>query len=598
MSKSLRWIAALMLVFLFVGGMSAFCESLDDLPEVVSEYAKGKRLLREGSYLEASRVFLELAGRYPDSPNMDLFVFNRGKAEFYFGNFNEAQATFSDFTRRYTKSPNLAHGYFFLGNTQFLKGKLDRAVAAYVQAYRFSQDSRLSDLIISSLAGTIAGAKSVTLGHADFESLPQVERCEFISRLSQSLVARKAYGPAKDLMALCGETLEVPGVDMSQYSSRGGDLEIGVVLPFSGELQSFGEEIYNGAIVAAEAYRQETGGSINLVPFDTKGDAINAGRIIRELIHSSVDAVIGPLTSEEAAVGSAVLSCETLPMLAPAATQAGLTLLSESCFQLSPNVELQGIQMADYAVLNLKADSAAIITPTGADDLRMTRAFTQRFEELGGTVIATEYYRSRDTDFGTYIRDIKALLLGIHPDSSFFVDERGDTLDAEGVPAYVDCLFLPGKASQLRLLLPQINFYNLKGAYLGSDGWGDDAVYRLSDNVTKQAVFPSPFLQQRVSPEYVKFAAAYDRRYGKQPQRLASLGYDAVRVIAVAVRSGGGTRTELVAQLSRISGFQGAAATLTFGANRENVELPLYRVVDGGAEYLGEAAAASTVTEE
>ena len=53
---------------------------------------------------------------------------------------------------------------------------------------------------------------------------------------------------------------------------------------------------------------------------------------------------------------------------------------------------------------------------------------------------------------------------------------------------------MPGSPQQLRQLLPQINFYNLNAEYLGSDGWGDQVVYKLGDNVTKEAVFPSPFL--------------------------------------------------------------------------------------------------------
>ncbi|RKX24932.1 MAG: hypothetical protein DRP45_07120, partial [Candidatus Zixiibacteriota bacterium] len=337
---------------------------------------------------------------------------------------------------------------------------------------------------------------------------------------------------------------------------------------------------------------------IKLSPFDTKGDPINAARIVKELINSSVDAVIGPLTSEEAAVTSATLSCGTLPIIAPAATQSGLTLLSESAFQLSPNVELQGIRMAEYATLNLQADSAAVITPTGTDDLRMTRAFTDRFVELGGTILAIQYYRTRDKDFGDHIQSIKAQLLGVHPDSMFFIDERGDTLDADGIPCVVDCMFLPGRPGQLRQLLPQINFYNLNAAYLGSDGWGDDAIYRLGDNITKGAVFPSPFLQQQTSEEYLRFAAAYDLRYGKQPQRLACLGYDAARIISMAARAGATTREELVLRLSGITQYQGAAATLTFGEYRENTELPLYRISDGQPVFLGESQTPSMATDE
>ncbi|MCP4684349.1 MAG: ABC transporter substrate-binding protein [bacterium] len=594
----LKSIAVLLLFLWSVALVPALGESIDDSPEVVSEYAKGKRYLREGNWLEASRTFETLAGRFPNSRNIDLFVFNRARAEFHFGDFPKALAGFSSFVSRFSTSPYVPHARYFIGNIHYVKGQLNRAVASWIEAYGLSNEPRLSDLVTRSLVNAVERAESAKLGAADFAAVPQARRCALIEPLAEALVRREAYQSAQELMALCDKTIDLPTGTTAPTGAFGQNLELAVVLPFSGEMQTFGEEIHNGAIIAAEAYRQETGRNLKLVPYDTKGDPINTARIMKELVDSQVDAVVGPLTSEEAAVASAVLNCGNLPMIAPAATQAGLTLLSESAFQLSPNIELQGIQMAEYAVLNRGADSAAIITSTSTDHLRTARAFADRFKQLGGTVVAIEYYRTRDKDFGDYVQDVKAMLLGVHPDSAFFVNERGDTLDADGIPAYIDCLFLPGTPQQLRLLLPQINFYNLNAFYLGTDGWGDQAVYRLGDNITKQAVFPSPFLQEQMSEEFLRFAAAYDLRFGTRPRRLASLGYDAVRVIALAVSEGASSREDLVDRLGRISKYQGAAAEVTFGGHRENVELPLYRIVDGGAEYLGGAETGAPAPEE
>lgn len=584
---SLKSISVLLIFLWAVALLPAVAEDLDDAPEVVSEYAKGKRYLREGDWLEAARTFEMLAGRFPDSKNLDLFTFNRARAEFHFGAFAKAQAGFSNFVSRFPQSPYVPHAKYFLANIRYVKGQLNRAVAGYIEVYGLSRDSRLSGLTKDALVTAIENAKTVKLSPTDFASLPEARKCSLIEPVVEALIRRQALEPARDLSALCDGSVDVPGKESGPSESIGRDLELAVVLPLSGEMQTFGEDIYNGAIIAAETYRQETGRNLKLTPYDTKGDPVNAARIVKELVNTSADAVIGPLTSEESAVSSAVLNCAYIPMIAPAATQAGLTLLSESSFQLSPNIELQGTQMAEYAVLRRQADSAAIITSTRADHLRMARAFSDRFKELGGKVVAVEYYRSRDKDFGDYVKDVKALLLGLQSDSTFYINEMGDTLDADGVPAYVDCLFLPGTPEQLRLLLPQINFYNLNAFYLGTDGWGDEAVYSLGDNITKQAVFPSPFLQEELSEEYLKFAAAYDLRYGERPRRLASLGYDAVRVITRAVRAGAASREELVERLGETNGYEGAASRVTFGDNRENIELPLYRIIGGEPEYLG-----------
>jgi branched-chain amino acid transport system substrate-binding protein len=558
-------------------------EVLDDDSDLVSLYARGKRMLREGDYLEASRIFEELAGRFPESPNLDLILFNKAKADYYIGELDKAQAGFASFATRYPLSVYYAAARYFQGNANYSKGNITRAVRNYLEAYRSARDELLEKMAADALVGAVTAAEEFGMGAEDFADLSPAKKCPLLTRLVKALTEKQNYVAAKRLAAVCGQEIVVGD---SAAVGHAGTIKIAMVLPLSGDLGQFGEEIYNGAVIAAEAYRSETGKSIELTPYDTKGDPINAARLIKKIAETSTDCVIGPLTSEEASVAAAAAECGNLPLIAPAATQAGLTLVGETSFQLSPNIELQGTQMADYAINSLGAGSAAIITSSMGDDLLRARAFAERFEQLGGTVVAAEYYRSRDTDYGDYIRDLKAMLLGAHPDSVYFVNEAGDTLDPDGLPAHVDCLYLPGQARQLKQLLPQINFYNLDAVYLGSDDWGDESVLKLTQQITRNAVFPSPFLQTDNSDEYLKLAVAYDKRYAKQPQRLASLGFDAVRLIAQASRAGGVTRSLLMERLSEVRDYRGASGRISFGQYRENSSMPLFRIENGQANLL------------
>ena len=583
-----RVIAPIALLLSLVMATSVAAETIDDSPEVVSLYNKGKRLLRQAEWLDAARLFEELSGRFPDSRNFGLFLFNRAKAEYYFGDYDKALAGFNLYISRYTDSRYHGHARFFVGNIYYIKGKPGQALASYIEAYGLTSDTRLEQMLQEAIGGVITAASTVDIGPVDFDMLDEEKRCRLIRAVADLLLERSEFYAARNLLETCGVVLDVGSEPAFQESAAHKELELAMVLPFSGELQTYGDEVYNGAVIGADFYRQEANRQIKLVPYDTQGDPVNAARIVRGIVNSSADAVIGPLTSDEALIASAVLNRSELPMIAPAATQAGLTELSRSSFQLSPNIELQAVKMAEYAVRNLHADSAAIVTSTDIDHLRMSRTFAERFRQLGGEIIAIEYYRPRDNDFGPYVRDIKAILLGLVMDSTFYIDDRGDTLDADGIPVSIDCLYLPGDPNQLRLLLPQIRFYNLNAAYLGSDGWGDDTIYRLGDEVTKLAVFTSPFLQWTRGEEYAKFSAAYDARYGKPPQRLAALGYDAVRTISQAYLAGGDTREKLVEKLEGVRQYQGAAAAVTFGEHHENIEMPIYRIESGTPVPIGE----------
>jgi len=572
------------LFLLLAAGLSA--QSIQDSPEITSLYTKGKRLLRQGDFYEAGQVFSELEGRFPNSKNLDLFVFHRAKAKYYFAEYDEAVAGFSFFIKRFTNSAYQAEGHFFLANTLYLKSDIDRAVKTYITAYKLSQSNSLDQLIESSLLAAFKNASSLSLTDADLEKLSQEKKCKLIKPLSQIYIDRGEIAKAEQILAACGQTLSENDRDQINNNNTNKQLEIAMVLPLSGELQSYGEDIYNGAVIAADLYRKESGKQLKIVPYDTKGDPIEAAQIIAQLSTSqTTDAVVGPLTSEEASVASAILNCGSLPMIIPAATEAGLTRLSESSFQLSPNIELESISLAEYAYNQLNADSVVIISSSITDHIRMTRAFENQFKRLGGTVVAVQYYRSRDKDFGTYIRDIKSILLGHPSDSTYYITEDGDTLDFELLAAYVDCIFMPGVPKQLKQLIPQMHFYNLNGFYLGTDGWGDRTIVKLGENVTKGAVFASPFLEGKLSEEFMTLAAAYDSRYGKRPQRLSALGFDAVRLLIQAT-STGVNRDVIIENLQKVKNYIGASGKISYGNFRENIEMPLYIIQNEKANTL------------
>ncbi|MFQ5453561.1 MAG: penicillin-binding protein activator, partial [Candidatus Zixiibacteriota bacterium] len=450
-----RIFISLCLVLFIASGI--YAENINDTPEVISLYTKGKRFLRESEWLAAAGVFKELEGRFSQSKNIDLFIFHRAKAEFYLGDYNEAIAGFNYFISRFQNSAVISYAYFFLGNSLYLNGNVNQAVKSYLKAYLLSGEKELNQLVASSLVEAFKNASSIHLNESDFELLSDEKKCIIIKPLAEILIKKGAIEQANSLLSICGEKIDPLNNQATNYRRLKKQLEIALVIPLEGELHSFGEEIYNGATIAADFYREKTGHNIKLMPYDTKGEPIEAARIIRELSRSTTtDVIVGPLTSEEAAVSSAILSCASIPMITPAATQSGLTRLSETSFQLSPNIELEGITLAEYAFNQLLADTAAIISSTATEHLRMTGAFSEHFKKLGGVIIATEYYRSRDKDFGVYIRDIKSILLGHPADSTFFITEEGDTIDFDIAPTFVDCLFIPGNPKQLRQLLPQI----------------------------------------------------------------------------------------------------------------------------------------------
>ncbi|MBI5266565.1 MAG: penicillin-binding protein activator [candidate division Zixibacteria bacterium] len=575
--------AAVALALLFpVRGAAA--DRINDTREVTDAYERAWRLMDASEWQAAGSAFRDIIARFPQSKNLDLFLYNAGRADYHRSAYAEAGKAFSKLVAQFPESPLKSHSEYFLANCTYALGDVNGAVGNWLDAWRDATDERLQKLIVSSLTGAMINASSVQLTREIFARLPDDRRCLLSRQLLRGIPDSK---PAvrRQLNSLCGDSTGTTSVKPSKTGITA-TYRVAVVLPFSGGLESFSRQIMQGAILASEEIARTRGLLLQLESFDTKGDPIETGRLVRQIDTSDVLAAIGPLTSDESSVASAALGSKQLPLIIPAATDPGLTTLSKTTFQLSANIELQGIAMADYARNILNADSTAVITSAEPNLAPIVRAFTERFRILGGTVVATEYYRTRDRDFGPYFRDLKAIMLGYQPDSIYYINAKGDTLDPEGVPVHLDCLFLPGDAAQLRQVIPQLKFYAISGSLLGSDGWGDTLLYRMGDDLTRQAVFPSPFILHENSEQFVTFSAAYKQRLGLPPQRLACLGYDAVRLVADAVLSGSNNRGSLVGSLAKVGGYSGAAGPVRFGPNRENVALPLYRIQSGAAVQL------------
>lgn len=578
-------IAAACLGMLFVGGQLRAVDKIDDTREVVETYNRASGLMQKSDWAGAATLLRDLIARNPQSKNLDIFLYNVGRADYHRGAYADAAAAFEKLVGQFPESPLRAYGEHFLANSRYALANVDGAVSSWLDAWRDAREDRLQKLVVSSLAEALNAASDVELDRRLFERLSDEQKCLLSRQILKSIPESKEKLRGQ-LNEFCGDTPKPPSTPTGKPLAVRSAHKIAVLLPFTGGYESFAQQIMQGATVASEETALKHGIGLTLAAYDTKGDPITAARLAAEIDGSDALAVIGPLTSEEAAVVSASIDRTTLPVLIPAATDAGLTTLSKSSFQLSANVELQGVAMAEYAVGTLKADSAAVFTSGESNYQPLVQSFVRRFEKLGGQVIATELYRTRDRDFGPYLTDIKGMILGYRPDSIWYINPKGDTLDPEGVPVHIDCLYLPGDPAQLRQILPQLRFYGIDAALLGSDGWGDTIIYRMGDDVTRQAVFPSPFIVHENTEAFVTFSAVFQQRIGAKPSRLSCLGYDAVKLIAEAVMSGADKRETLVRHVSLRSDYLGAAGTISFGNNRENVAMPLYRVQSGRAVPL------------
>ncbi len=552
----------------------------NEFPRAQSLFAKAQRLMREKDYPGAIDAYNELARGFKNSEYRDIYQYGLSRAYYHLGDFSQAEQAISAFSALHPNSYLLPYALHLQANCQYRNGKLESSFRNYLLAYRNAGDDRLHRLSQRSIYA------AVEAGYFPADSVlalvPGDIACQVKARIAFLMKAYWGEQQTDSFMTGCSQQLYK---QQEKPKPTKGAVSIGVMLPLSGPYSKYGQYILDGVLLAAEQLRQQQL-PIEILAYDTKADNVTAARQAIILAEAKVDLIVGPLLSNVAATTAAALSGKGVPLLVPAATQAGFTELSPNSFQMSADMMTIGRGMAQYAVKHRGMTSMAIISPTSIDELTMAESFAREAKMLGARIIAFERFRPGETDFGPYIKDIKEAIMGPIDDSTFFVTLEGDTLRAGEVSVDFDGLFIPATEQQLYLLLPQIDFYRVHASYLGTSEWHEPKVLKLGEKVLRDAVIYSAKAAVNHSLKYDEFASAYNLKYGSQPDRLAALGFDAVYIVADAYTNDSRGAKELTAYLKNLDQYERAAGKITFGRGRSNIELPLFIYENGKVSPL------------
>lgn len=562
--------------------------SSEEPPEARLLFGKAQRFTREKNYPAAFDTYKQLIRGFGASPYGDVYSYAMARACYFSGDYPQAEQILKNLSMAHPTSSLLAYADYLRANCAYRTNQFDKAFGLYIQAYKATGDERLKEISEKSL---LAMADA---GYFPSDSIlmqvPADLQCRIKNRLAYLMAGYWNRERLTSFMADCPGEWNDKNYRPTADSNH---LLVGTILPMSGPYARYAESVMNGVILAAARLRTE-GIRIDISAYDTQTDNVTAAREVLTLAESDVNMIIGPLLSDVAATAAAALGDHGVPLMVPAATQAGFTDLSTSCFQMSPNLVTVGRGLAQYAVTHRHLSKLAVMMPVTFDEMVLTDAFVAEAKRIGAHIVAVERFRPDETDFGVYIRDIKTAILGLPKDSTIYITRDGDTLEAGEVPVALDAIFIPAAEEQLFLLLPQLDFYRVETSlYLGIDSWGSDKIVRLNEKMLRKAVFYSGREAMLHSAGYEEFATAYDSKYGVAPDRLAALGYDAVKLLAAAYRQGHLGKADLLTLLRLTKSYEGASGRMTFGKNRSNLEIPLFAVRNGQVIPLGETLTAT-----
>lgn len=533
-------------------------------------------------------MYLTLADQ-ERSGERERYQFLAAKAHYRNGNYRSATDLFNQLLSERPPSYIKAATNFYLGNIAFEAN--DYAVAAnrYINSYEADRDTTRRQMYVESLAPLFSHHLSISESSQIYASIGDSElRTRLFCPLAEKYFAEHRYEQLIDQIDLqfsssreppCRERLD--WLLQQSHLRLGHEAAVGLLVPQTGSLAPYGRSILEATTLALEDFREQTGQNVTLDTVDTRGEVIGAAIAARGVAGKSVSAVLGPLTSQAAAAVISHLDCFDVPVVSPTAAESGLTEIGTNFFQMTPSVGTLARVLGKFTAGDLTLDSVAVIYPDDPHGRQAADEFTQVAESLGTSVFFSRSFVPTAADFRDILMELKDLVLPDTFDTTIFIDEAGDTLEAEAVPIFIKAIYIPAAESQLELIIPQVNFYKINTTFLGGEAWGSSEIVNMPELRTRDVFFVDDLLNLPDDRDYNYFFNRYQMRFSHPPDLVAARTYDTARMLFAAFESVGAAPEGISGYLEQHGSYKGVAGPIHLNANHENDAASIYWINEG-----------------
>ncbi len=325
-------------------------------------------------------------------------------------------------------------------------------------------------------------------------------------------------------------------------------IRIGEFSSLTGPLAGLGQYTHMGVVLAVEQINA-TGGiagrPIELLAEDTGSKAGTAAPLVRKLIsRDHVVAVIGEGASGRCLEGAYVAQGAGVPVVSPAATDPQVTAVGDCIFRVCFTDPFQGTVVAKFIRQNLGLRRVGLLVDTGSSySVGLVDFFRKRLLADGGEVTGEQRYTSGDKDFRGQLTALKAS----HPEAIF-----------------APCYF--GEAG---LILRQARELGIEVPLLGGDGWEAPELVEIAGSAAEGAMFPVHYSVRSTSESSHRFIDQFTARFQKPPTGVSALGYDALQLIADAIRRAGSTESPAIRDaLKTTRGWTGVTGEISLDEER------------------------------
>jgi len=380
---------------------------------------------------------------------------------------------------------------------------------------------------------------------------------------SKALVAMSLVMSALIMVSGCGASkpaAPTPGAAESKEP-----IKIGFLGAKTGDVAMYGLNTLKGLNMAVEELNKEgvLGRKVQLVEEDNAGQKDQAINITNKLIsQDKVVAIVGDPTTGITRVAGQIANSKKTVIISAGSTGTNVVEIGPYVFRDTLLDTIAAPATMKYVIQEKGWKNVALITSKNNDySVSLSKIFSDAITSNGGKVVIEEFIQDKDTDFSGQITKIKA--------------------------ANPDVIVFSGYYTEGALIMKKAREVGMKAIMVGGDGLQGDDLMKIGGAAVEGSISYAGFSPEQPTPNTEKFINAYKAKYNNElPDLFAAQGYDALMLIAKAIKDGNSAEPEKFKDtLAKTKNYDGVSGSISFQENREPVKSPVYLLEVKGGKF-------------
>ena len=314
-------------------------------------------------------------------------------------------------------------------------------------------------------------------------------------------------------------------------------IKIGVILPLTGNVAKYGEEMKRGVELAIE---KNKGIPIEVFYEDSKFDTKEGVSVYQKLKNANGIKIMITAGSPVALAISPLANSDHIFQMAIAASTPKYTSENDFTFRVTTRSEVEDQELAKFVVPRYK--NIGLLYVNNEWGVSHYNAIKTEIEKLKGNIVAEETFLMDGTDFRTQLLKIKSK----NPEA----------------------VFLLAVAKNAGIILKQAKELEIKTQFFGTQSLQSQDLISIAGEEANGIIYSYSFDPQAEGLITKTFVEKYKAKYNEEPTSYVAEGYDALDLIIKAINECKEINTDCMkTKLSGVKDYPGILGSLTFDKN-------------------------------